>query len=183
MVYLQWLLVPLPLFLMDLVCFLAMVVILDSVVVFLVVTTLVMAGINLVVGVARMAMVEVHWVTASKDVGQVTHSADAVVTISMKEYQRLPLLHFLIQVPLFLGKSTGSFVGYITSSLSFNPWFIDSSASTGTSIVLSNRQSIGKPSHVTLADGCTIDITGVGSIPVTSSSYFILCITCSSFFI
>lgn len=59
-----------------------------------------------------------------------------------------------------------------TCIFSSSPWVIDTSATNHVASVstsFSSRQSLGKPSCVSIADGSTIEITGLGSDPVTSS--------------
>ncbi|KAH7845799.1 hypothetical protein Vadar_006185 [Vaccinium darrowii] len=113
-------------------------------------------------------------VVVSEDAGQFTHSsANRRVTISAEEYQQYQrLLSLQANSSIATLSQTGSSVACIASSHSFNHWVIDSGASdhmTGTPSILSGRQSLGKPSRVTLADGSTTNVTGLGFVHVTSS--------------
>ena len=113
-------------------------------------------------------------VAISEDAGQFTHSsANRRVTISAEEYQQYQrLLSLQTNSSIATLSQTGSSVACIASSHSSNHWVIDSGASdhmTGTPSILSGRQSLGKPSRVTLADGSTTNVTGLGFVHVTSS--------------
>lgn len=119
-------------------------------------------------------MIFPHQVTAIKHVGPFTHPTDNLVTISAEEQQCL-----VSNLPSSAGSSsiarlaqTGHSIACVASFLTSTPQVIDSGVPDhliGTFTLFSDRQFVGKPSRITLANGSTTEITSLGFASLTSS--------------